>query len=154
MEEKFESLGLDDLVVPGVKVEMSKAFLEVFKSYSYMFDPEEGEKLNVFDAHRLIESICCTWAELYAAVATSCEIFLRGKASLDQEVKKLTDREDGRVKKLTGELDICYHKLREIQDALAERGTTIFSLEQHIVALFINPLNVAVHHTSSKCKAT
>ena len=41
-EEMLEALGFDDLVEPGVKVELSTAFHEVFERYARITHPEDG----------------------------------------------------------------------------------------------------------------
>lgn len=52
--------------------------------------------------------------DLYATVATSRKEVLRDESLLEQEIQKLTDRENGRVKKFTVELDICRQKKIEV----------------------------------------
>lgn len=95
-----------------------------------------------FDAHRLIDSMFWVRADLYGTVATSGEEVLKDKALLKKEVKKLSDDEDGRVKKLTGELDVCHQKLQTVRDSLMEQGTTITQLEKQIKPLSLKPSHV------------
>ena len=150
-EEMFEALGFDDLVEPGVKVELSTAFHDVFERYARITNPEDGgEKVFAFDAHRLVESLCRMWAELYGTVATSREEVLRDKALLEEEVRKLSEAEEKHVKKLAGELEVCQGKLQAVQHSYMERGTAIEKLEALVAALSVKPSNVTNPHSSAK----
>lgn len=57
-DKMFEALGSNDLVEPGLKIELSTAFHDVFERYARITNPEDrGEKVFAFDALRLIESV-------------------------------------------------------------------------------------------------
>lgn len=64
---------------------------------------------------------------------------LRDKSLREQVFQKLTDRENGRLKKLSGDLDVRWQKLSEDQDTLVKRGTAISHLEQQTAALSKSP---------------
>lgn len=119
----FVSNLFDNLFILGVKVKMSSAFNKDFERYTRIVNPKGGgEKVLAFDAHHLIKSLCHTCAHLYDTVATSLEEVLRDKSLLEQEIQKLSDSEDGRVKKLAGELVVCRQQLSAVYDTLKERG--------------------------------
>lgn len=72
---------------------------------------------------------------------------MRENSILEQEIQKLANREDGRIKKLIGELDVSNKRLREVQDALTDQVTTILNLGQQIAALSLKLLIVGNLHT-------
>lgn len=64
----------------------------------------------------------------------------------------MSDREDKRVKKLSGKLDMGLQKLPEIHDAFLNCGTGIAQLEQQLSALSLKPSNVADHHVETNAE--
>lgn len=114
VEDIFEGLGFDNLVKPGIKVKMSTAN-KVFKGYAQIFNTKGGgKKAYAFDAHHILKSMCRTWVELKGNISSFREDTLREKSLFEQEIQKPSDRKDGRLRKLAGELEVSKKKLCKV----------------------------------------